>query len=474
MVGWARAHVGRLEKVTDWLEHTTSFSYDANSNQTKTIFPKNEDIYTFNEADQLTKTEMKKAAETVAKLTYTRDSAGQLKATAQTGLPGEAEPKYTYDENNRLTKGGTIEYKYDTADNPTTTGSSTNTYNEGDELEKGTGVTYSYDELGERTKRTPTTGPATTYGYDQAGNLASVERPKEGEVTAIKDSYGYDGNGLRASQTIGETTTYLAWDSSTPLPLILNDGTNSYVYGPGGLPVEQISGGGTVLYVHHDQQGSTRLLTSSTGAKEASFTYDAYGNQTGHTGTATSPLGYDAQYTSTDTGLIYLRARVYDPATAQVLSVDPLVSVTRAPYNYVGDNPLNFSDPTGLIFGIPGTPSWEEVGEGVAGWGDKLTFGATKWAREELGNNNINPCSSAYQAGGYGGLATALLIPGEGEVRLGAEAAAEEATGVAGWGTLLNDVVEATGHHYFFIGTSGLAVVGGLGGVGYLIYEKVK
>jgi hypothetical protein len=27
---------------------------------------------------------------------------------------------------------------------------------------------------------------------------------------------------------------------------------------------------GTALYVHHDQQGATRLLTSSTGAKEVS------------------------------------------------------------------------------------------------------------------------------------------------------------------------------------------------------------
>jgi RHS repeat-associated protein len=128
------------------------------------------------------------------------------------------------------------------------------------------------------------------------------------------------------------------------------------------MRVEQINNTtGTVTYLHHDQQGSTRLLTGSTGKTEATFTYDAYGNQTGHTGTATTPLGFDGQYTSADTGLIYLRARVYDPATAQFLTVDPEVGTTRAPYNYAGDNPVNRGDATGLSSWNPFSESfWTE------------------------------------------------------------------------------------------------------------------
>ena len=90
------------------------------------------------------------------------------------------------------------------------------------------------------------------------------------------------------------------------------------------------------------------MLSSSTGVNEATFTYDAYGNQTGLTGTATTPLGYDGQYTSSDTGLIYLRARVYDPSTAQFLTVDARVRITGAPYNYASDNPANRADLAGL------------------------------------------------------------------------------------------------------------------------------
>jgi RHS repeat-associated protein len=343
---------GRLEKVTDWSTHATKFSYDADSDLTATTFPietKNEDKYTYNEADQLSEVEMTKEAETLASLLYERDSDGQVKAITSKGLPGEEKPGYEYDSNNRLTKGATIAYEYDAADNATKLGTGAYTYDKASELETGPSLKYTYNEMGQRTKTTPTTGPVTTYGYDQAGNLTSVERPKEGEKAEIKDTYAYDGNGLRASQTISGTTIYMAWDVSQTLPLLLSDGTNSYIYGPGNLPVEQINNTtGTALYLHHDQQGSTRLLTGSTGKAEATFTYDAYGNTTGTTGTAKTPLGYDGQYTSADTGLIYLRARVYDPATAQFLTVDPLAAVTRAPYNYASDNPANGTDPTGL------------------------------------------------------------------------------------------------------------------------------
>jgi RHS repeat-associated protein len=114
------------------------------------------------------------------------------------------------------------------------------------------------------------------------------------------------------------------------------------------MSIEQISSGDTVNYVHHDQQGSTRHLTGSTGTIAGSITFDACGNKTGSTGTSTTPLGYDGQYTSSDTGLIYLRNRVYDPTTAQFLTVDPAVLVTRASYNYAQGNPLNREDPTGL------------------------------------------------------------------------------------------------------------------------------
>ncbi len=367
---------GRLEKLTDWLTHSTKFAYNEDSGLKAVVFPsetKDEDKYTYNDADQMTEVKMDKGSEVLGSLVYTRDSDGQVKKTTSKGLPGAEVTETAYDENNRLTKYGTIEYKYDGDNNPTTEGSSTNTYNEGDELEKGTGVSYAYDERGDRTKRTPETGPATSYGYDQAGDLVSVERPEKESVPKIEDSYAYNGEGLRTSQTISGTTSHFAWAMAEDVPLILSDGTNSYIYGPGGIPIEQINSAEKAQYLHHDQAGSTRLITGGSGTVEGKCSYGAYGTFTCE-GSATTPLGYDGQYTSTDTGLIYLRARVYDPATAQFLTVDPVVSLTGAPYNYAEDNPLNEADPSGrcglvCVGGIVlgGVAVATGVGEVVAG-----------------------------------------------------------------------------------------------------------
>jgi RHS repeat-associated protein len=349
-------NAGRLKSATDWLEHTTKFGYDADSNLASTAFPtgtSDEDTYAYNEADSMNEVKMSKGSETLASITYTRDKDENITKATTKGLPGEEKPAFSYDENSRITKGAGTKYGYDAANNPTIIGSNTYSYNAADELEKAvakkaTVDTYTYNEVGERTRTEPTTGAATAYGYDQAGNLISVARAKSGETPAIEDTYAYNGEALRTSQTVSGTTSYLAWDTAEKLALILSDGTNSYIYGPGGLPFEQISSSGTVLYLHHDQQGSTRMLTGATGSVAGTATYDAYGNETGSTGTSTTPMGYDGQYTSVDTGLIYLRAREYDPATAQFLSVDPDIETTGASYEYASDEPIRESDPTGL------------------------------------------------------------------------------------------------------------------------------
>ena len=406
---------GRLEKTTDWSTNVTKFTYNPDSEQTATVFPstsKDEDKYTYNDADNMAEAKMLKGAETLASLVYTRDSDGQVKKTTVKNLPGAEVTENTYDENSRMKKSGTTAYEYDAANNATKLGTGAYKYNKADELETGPTLTYTYNELGQRTKTKPSTGPATTYGYDQAGSLTSVERPNEGEITKIEDTYGYDGAGLRASQTISGTTSYLTWDRAEPLPAILNDGANSYIYGPRGTPVEQINNStGTVSYLHHDQAGSTRLITGSTGTVTGKCTYSAYGTPTCE-GTTTTPLGYDAQYTSSDTGLVYMRAREYDPSTAQFLTVDPLEMYTGEPYGYAGDNPLNYGDPRGLAgesigeapscppgicFPFPNTKETERAIEAAKELGHEIGHGIERVWNEVTGEGESSKAGTQTQ-----------------------------------------------------------------------------
>ncbi|HEX3174293.1 MAG TPA: RHS repeat-associated core domain-containing protein, partial [Solirubrobacterales bacterium] len=361
---------GRLESITDWLGGTTSFTYDPDSNLETITFPAgsgNVDEYSYGRADQLSEAKFMHGAEALASLTYSRDKAGAIESEIREGLPGPEELGYGYDENGRLTEAGEASFKYDAADNLTKGLGSTNTYDAANQLETGTGVSYSYDKLGRRIKATPGSGPATSYEYDQAGNLTSIERPEEGEVPALNESLAYDGSGLLASKTSGMTTDYLTWDTSEGLPLLLDDDQNSYIYGPGGLSVEQISSEEKPTYLHHDQLGSTRLLTSASGEASATFSYGPYGALEGKTGVATTPLGFAGQYTDPETGLQYLRARFYDPATAQFLTRDPLEVITREPYAYAFDSPLNLTDPSGRIAGAAAGCAIGEVVEPAGG-----------------------------------------------------------------------------------------------------------
>ena len=175
--------------------------------------------------------------------------------------------------------------------------------------------------------------------------------------------YRYAPDGLRATKTAPDgTVTRFSWDRSRSIPLLLaetidapgsaNDKTIRYVYGPDGRVVADVTtpaaGAEVTRWYHHDQLGTTRALTDNTGAILATYAYTPYGEPAGQTGTATTPIAWAGEYRDAETGLTYLRARYYDPATGQFLTRDPIEIVTRSPNGYAGNNPVNATDPLGL------------------------------------------------------------------------------------------------------------------------------
>jgi RHS repeat-associated protein len=359
---------GRVSTITDWLGHKTTYNYhDADvANPTTATVPQIEkdlpngevEMTTLDQAGRVREIKDTGGSTVNSDLTYSQDADGQL---TQARSPISGPTTYGYDAVNRLGSAGSATYSYDAANEITgmVNGTTTTTFGNAGAYQSGgdgelpsrkvvngstvlQNVTYSYDLNGNRIGSSDSvSGNASTLTWDAANRLTSYA---SGPTSA---TYTYDGDGLRQSKTVGGVTSHETWDVSAGLPLLLSDGTYSYVNGPDGLALEEITGT-TVNYLHHDQQGSTVLITGGTATEQARYTYDAYGNLlTNDNPSLVNNILYDGQYQDSESGMLYLRARYYDPAIAQFISRDPAVAQTREPYGYVRDSPLNESDPTG-------------------------------------------------------------------------------------------------------------------------------
>ena len=418
----------RMQTVKDWLNKTTTYSYDPNSN-----------ISTIARPNATTATNLYDANDVLTKITdtgtgfsrvdtYTRTDSELLATQTETGTAAQPNPIYGYDLNARLTSTGATAnqtYQYDAGDNPTKIVRATVTANQSfDNAHQLTAVknaanattaSFAYNAQGERTTFTNTAnGFVTTYAYDQAGQLRTFTG-KDTAGAALTQTYGYDGTDTRRWRQAANVRTHHTWDPSGELALMIQDGSTSYIYGPEGVPIEQILSGGTLRQLHHDQLGSIRAVTSSTRSVVGAYSYDPYGKQLTATGSgaAANAFRYAGQYTDT-TGLQYLRARYYDPTTAQFLTRDPIEPETRSAYGYAAGSPVNYTDPSGLW------PSLQGISDAIASAGDEITLGLTKQIRQAIGSDGTDYCSSAYAAGGAAGVALSLALPGPGKLKLAA------------------------------------------------------
>lgn len=346
---------GRLDRVTDLAGMVTNFAYDANSNLSSTAFPNGTTgTSAYNRNDAPVASELAGPAGSLARLDYGRNGVDHVSALSGSGL-GQLSEAYGYNALQQLEAvNGAAVFDYDAADNLTRLRGTTQAFDVANQLVSATtdgGVTasFAYDARGNRTSRSTPGQPAVSYAWDQARRLTSAG------PSGSQASYAYNGDGLRVSKALGGAARSFTWDVSGGLPLLIKDGTTSIIYGPNGLPLEQVAADGTTQWFFHDQLGSTRALTNAAGAVGGTWTYDPYGSVQASTGTATTNFRFAGEYSDDETGFVFLRARYYDPATGQFLSRDPLAHITRQPYAYAGNNSLNQIDPFGMA---PQTPSF--------------------------------------------------------------------------------------------------------------------
>ncbi len=287
-------------------------------------------------------------------LTYSYNPIGNRTAMggtfAETGLP-TAVTSASYDDANQLlqwvTASGTTDFTHDANGNVQTT----------------------------------QTGAATdTYNWDARNQLTSIVD----QASTVKGSFQYDAAGRRSQKTVGSATTQYLYDLLNPVQELSGGGTPTVAANIlTGLRLDEsfartVVSPNTRTSFLSNALGSTIRLADDSAVIATTYKYEPFGKVTvgGSNPSDTNTFTFTGRE-SDGTGQYYYRARYYSPIWQRFLSEDPLsmrrllleggrsfgrpaMARTRpvsglmrfAPwpwlYHYAGNNPTNFTDPTGL------------------------------------------------------------------------------------------------------------------------------
>ncbi len=422
----------------------------------------------------------KKGETTLKQIQYAFDSFGNITGKNDNGTV----TAYEYDDLNRLTKvtfadNSTIEYTYDFRDNRSTmtTGSGTVTYTYDDAgrlLSDGT-VTYAYDNSGNLITKTQGS-QITTFTYDYENRLKKISLP---DSTIILYShypampFGAEklaelGNQIISKVKGSQETRYLVNVDMDAIMSLGNDNSFQTWYAGGiqmdDIVVSNITDNSTTSarFYLRDILSTVSALADSTGSIINTYEYSPYG--TPDPAGIADPFGFTGRTYQPDSGLVYYRARFYDPQIGRFISKDRFKVHSQEPrrynpYAYVLNNPINYIDPTGYEDKCP-SGLW--TGVGAAGEGH---FVIGVWA------NTITVCCTTKPS-----LCCGFVSVGG---SLGAEASASAdaiavqfincptAGDIAGWGGGVSGEVGAAGSvdAGVSVGTTGcISVSGGAGG----------
>jgi RHS repeat-associated protein len=343
-------------------------TYDVvNRLATKTLPNGVKTTYGYDDLDRTISIVYTKADGTVlASETYTRNAGGEpSKVVREDG----SYTLYEYDPAVRLSKETpynptgvavrAISYSYDLDGKRTrkvdNLGTADYTYNANGQLATAGGNGYTYDADG-RLSQITKSGDTVSLSHDNYDRLTQVTS------NGVTTQYLYDASGNRIGEVGNDTKNYLvATNESNGLAStdLVTDGkgnvVSDYVYG-GSSIIARLDSNGNPIYYLTDSMGSVIGLVNGDGNLVSRIVYDGFGNvESGDDG---SSLGGDfrfqGQWLESESGLYYMRARDYDSETGLFLSRDPVDVQEQGveafnPYQFAFNNPLVFSDPTGMM-----------------------------------------------------------------------------------------------------------------------------
>jgi RHS repeat-associated protein len=392
---------GELGTVTDWLMGVTTYSYDPAGRLTGIEYPNGvTGTLDYDDADRLTAIAYADGMTALETISYVMNAVGMR--TNMTDTSGST--NYTYDALYRLTEveypnSDVTEYGYDAVGNRTslTINGGTpiaNTYNAANELTASGSDSYSYDENGNLLSKT-VNSVTTDYTWDALNRMVGLD---DGMMTA---SYAYNGDGLRVASTVSSVTTDFTWDQ-TGLGSVIAGG-DEYVWTGFGPPLSSITSANVATYAHFDALGGVRLLTDASGAVVGTEAFDAFGASRSQSG-AQLPFSYTGEQVDAESGLVYLRARFMDPSTGQFLSRDPFPGFLNEPtslhgYAYVANNPVRYTDPSGLCL----DPGDSNPADGCGGGGSGGLSSGSRRPGNPPKKSSDGPVASAGGSSKYGG-----------------------------------------------------------------------
>ena len=306
---------------------------------------------------------------------------------------------FGYDNTHQLTSAGHFyqtdeSYGYDDNGNRDTGGF---TVDDNNRMDSDGTYTYAYDGEGNRTTRTAADNSQVVYTWDHRNRLTKVTFNDTGgqPIKEINYTYDYQNRLVERDVTVGTADHAYYVHQGDNIALELDglqsgDLTHRYLWG---AAVDQLLAddqrGGELLWTLGDHEQTIRSVIDNTGRIRIYRRYDSYGQITQefkydasgniipdtHAEAVDELFAYTGRMLDKDTGNQKHGQRWYDPPTGGWLSEDPsgFNAGDMNLYRYVGNNPVNYVDPSGLDWSgfssfMPGfqdygsTSSWQTSG----------------------------------------------------------------------------------------------------------------